>query len=158
MNDLRSGANCQSGLVAYENGEINGSTYVNKSIGLSFIKSKSDSLSLLDDEEIAGALSILSDENVRKVLKYMLTNGNATVAAAVVSNKCSITTDDAEAALNKLCGMGIIRVQSVDTGEERPLNVYQTFKEYKIYMALFPLLELSRILVEWHEAWIGFRT
>ena len=147
----------QTGLVSYENGEISGGVYVNSAIGLSFVKSKQDALTLLDDEKIAGPLTILSDANVRSVLKFMLTNGNATVTAAVVSSKCGISVSDAESALNKLCEIRMIRIQRVDTGDEKPLGVYQIFGEYKMFMAIFPLLELARLLSDWHESWIGFR-
>ena len=154
---LRSGSYGQSGLVSYENNEMNGGTYVNASIGLSFIKPKSDALSLLENEKIAEILLILSNRDVRRVLKYMLTNGNATVTAAVAAKKCGIPANDAETALNKLFTLNMVQMQSVETGEDRPLNVYHLFGEYKMFMAFFPLLELARTVAEWHNGWIGFR-
>ena len=154
---IRGSAHGQTGLVSYEKGEISGGVYVNSAIGLSFVKTKQDALTLLDNEKTAEPLTILADSNVRRVLKYMLTNGHATVTAAVVSTKCKISVSDAESALNKLCEISMIRIQHVDTGDEKPLGVYQIFGEYKMFMAIFPLLELARLLSDWHESWVGFR-
>ncbi len=157
LDDMRKIEGVQSGLVSYENGEVNGGTYINPSIGLSYVKSKAEAISLLDCEIIAEPLMILADANVRSVLKYMLTNGNATVTAAVAANKSGVSLNEAEAALEKLASIKIIRIQSVVTEEERPLNVYHVFGEHKMYMAVFPILELAKTLSEWHEFWLGFR-
>ena len=157
LDRLRDGEYGQSGLVSYENGEINGAVYVNKNIALSLVKSKADAISLFDNEKTAGALLLLSDSNVRKLLKYMLTNGNATVTAAVAANKCRIEVNEAEIAFNKLASLGLVSIQQVDTGEDSPLGVYHLIKEYKVDMAVYPLFELARIIVDWHEGWIGFR-
>ncbi len=154
---LREGEYGQSGLISYENGEMNGVSYVNRNIALTLLESKEDAILLLDDEKTAEVLTLLADPNVRKTLKYMLTNGHATVTAAVTANKCEMDAGEAEIALNKLVSLGFVSIQQVDTGEERPLCVYHLIREHKIDMTVYPLFEIARILVHWHEGWLGFR-
>ena len=156
MDRLRASSG-QSGLVSYENLEMNGATYVNRSIGLSFVKTKGEALSLLDSDKVSEVLIVLAAKNVRRVLQYMLTNGNATVTAAVVATKCVIPLNDAETALNKLCNFGLIQIQSVETEEDLPLKVYHLYGEYKVFMTIFPMFELAKCIAEWRESWIGFR-
>ena len=148
----------QAGLAAYKNGELCQSVYVNSSIGLSYVSSRSDSMALLDDDKIGEPLTLLADAQVRKVLRYMLSNGGATVTAAVAASKCGISASQAEDALKKLDTLNLIQIQMVDTGEDHLLGVYHLFKEYKAFMAILPMLELARIVAEWHEAWVSFRT
>lgn len=155
---LGEGENGQSGLVGYDHGEMSGAVYANRNIALSFVKSKADALALLEDEKAAGILSVLADANARKALRYMLTNGNAMVTAAVTASKCGITESEAETALNRLASVSrMVQAQQVDTGEEKPLCVYQLAREYKVDMTVYPLLELARVLGEWHEGWLGLR-
>lgn len=154
---LRENEYGQSGLVSYENYEMNGVTYVNRNIAFSLVKAKADLVSLFDDERIAGVLSLLADANVRRTLKYMLTNGNAVVTAAVAANKCETGVSEAETALHRLAEFGFVSALQVDIGEENPLNVYHAIREYKVDMTVYPLFEIARILVDWHEGWMGFR-
>ncbi len=148
----------QVGLVAYKDGEICKGTYVNPAIAVSYIRPRAESLALLENKSIAETLTILADTQVRRVMKYMLSNSGATVTAAVAASKCGISAEESEEALNKLNALHLIQIQSVETGEEQPLSVYRLMKEYKVFMAILPLLELARIAGEWHEAWISFRT
>ena len=130
----------------------------NRNIALSFVKSKADSLALLEDEKAAGILSVLADAYACKALRYMLTNGNAMVTAAVTASKCGITESEAETALSRLASVSrMVQAQQVDTGEEKRLCVYQLSREYKVDMTVYPLLELARVLGEWHEGWLGLR-
>ncbi len=156
LNSLR-GRRQQSGLVSYGEGGINGAAYVNASVALSFIKPNADALSLLDDDQIAEPLTVLADGNARRVLKYLLTNGRANVTAAVAANKCGIPVQEAETVLDRLSRLGIVRVLAVETGEDRPLYVYYLYAEYKMFMTVFPILELAKVLAESPAGWVGFR-
>ena len=157
---LRTDDRCQSGIVSRKNGngQISGGTYINGSIALSYIKNYHDSVSLLENEGVVKTLLVLSDENVRKVLKYMLSNGNKTVTVAVAANKCGITVDEANESLEKLGSLQLIRIDSVDTGEEEPINVYCIWKSHRTVMTLFPLLELAEILANGKDCWMGLRS
>ena len=157
LESLRSDDKGQSGLISFDKGEMNGAAYVNRNIALSLVKSKTAAVSLFENEKVAEVLSVLSDSRVRRLLKYMLTNGNATVTAATASGKCGIDLGEAEIALNKLASLGFISIQQGDTGEDKPLAVYHIIREHKIDMAVYPLFEIARILAEWHENWYGFR-
>ena len=155
---LREGDNGQSGLVAYDHGETSGAVYANRNLALSFVSPRADALALLEDEKAAEILSVLADANARKALRYMLTNGNAMVTAAVTASKCGISESEAEDALNRLASVGrMVQIRQVDTGEETPLCVYQLVREYKVDMTVYPLFELARVLGEWHEGWVGLR-
>lgn len=153
---IHDGEGGQSGLISYNNGEMTGAAYVNRHLALSLVRSKSGSVSLFDDEKIAEVFSLFADINVRKLLKYMLTNKNATVTAAVTANKCGIKKNEAEIAFHKLESLGLVSIRQVDTGEERPIDIYSLIKEHKVSMAVYPLFEIARILAYWHETWIGF--
>lgn len=157
LSRLRENEYGQSGIISYENKEMSGATYLNRNIAFSLVRPKADIISLFDDERIAEALSLLADSNVRKTLKYMLTNGNATVTAAVAAKKCGIDVKEAETALDNLTSLGFVDTQQVDIGEDNSLFVYHIVREHKVDMTVYPLFEITRILVDWCESWIGFR-
>ena len=157
MNRIRTTDYAQSGLVSYDDGEACGGVYANSSIGLCFDGRRSDALKLLDDDNVVPVLSILADKNARLVLKFMLSNDGATMTSNVIANRCGISTEDAVTALNNLFTIHLVDVRQVETGEDNPINVYICYGSYKMHMLVYPILELSRTLYDWHEFWMGFR-
>ena len=112
---------------------------------------------LLDDDNVVPVLSILADKNARLVLKFMQSNDGATMTSNVIANRCGISTEDAVTALNNLFTIHLVNVQQVEAGEDNPINVYSCYGSYKMHMLVYPILELSRTLYDWHEFWMGFR-
>ena len=147
----------QSALVSYADGKMSGSLYANAAVGVSYLKDESEALSLLDDENAAAILAVLSDGAARKALKVLLTCDDAAVTAAAVSRKCGIGTEEAEAALRKLDSLHMARSFSADVGESGPIRLYKLYGKHKMFLAIYPLIELARTLSEWRESWFGFR-
>ena len=87
-----------SGFVS----EVAGAVYANKDIALTYLPSDKESLKLLENEEAAGFLKVLSDKNVRLVLAYQFANPEKAFTASSVAAKVGISEEEAKAALEKL--------------------------------------------------------
>ena len=132
-----------------------GSVYANDAIALSYIRSKEESLTMLENDATAAFLSALSDTAFRKILKYQLENPSASFTAASVCTKCNIDEKGAQTALDALVKYNFLVCQKVDTGADELLNVYHLFGEYKMNLLLYPLLSLAQRMVDFCESWYG---
>ena len=142
-----------SGFVS----EVAGAVYANKDIALSYLPSDKESLRLLENEETAELLKVISDKNVRLVLAYQYANPKKTFTASSVAAKIGISEEEAKAALEKLFDCNLTMARDVDTGVEETLRIYQAFGTYKMPLLLFPLLSLADRLAHFRENWYGFR-
>ena len=116
-----------------------------------------ESLRLLENEETAELLKVISDKNVRLVLAYQYANPKKTFTASSVAAKIGISEEEAKAALEKLFDCNLTMARDVDTGVEETLRIYQAFGTYKMPLLLFPLLSLADRLTHYRESWCGFR-
>ena len=110
-----------SGFVS----EVAGAVYANKDIALSYLPSDKESLRLLENEETAELLKVISDKNVRLVLAYQYANPKKTFTASSVAAKIGISEEEAKAALEKLFDCNLTMARDVDTGVEETLRIYQ---------------------------------
>ena len=137
--------------------EVAGAVYANKDIALTYLPSDKESLKLLENEEAAGFLKVLSDKNVRLVLAYQFANREKAFTASSVAAKVGISEEEAKAALEKLFDCNLTMARDVDAGVEETLRIYQAFGTYKMPLLLFPIFSLTDRLVHYQESWCGFR-
>ncbi len=150
MKKLEEHHQLQTGIVSKS-----GAVYANDAIALSYIRSKEESLAMLENDEIAAFLSALSDDAFRKILKYQLENPSASFTTASACTKCNIDEKSAQIALDVLVKYHFLACQRVDTGADELLNVYHLFGEYKMNLLLYPLLSLAQRMANFHESWYG---
>ncbi len=136
---------------------VSGAVYANKDIALSYLPSDKESLRLLENEETAELLKVISDKNVRLVLAYQYANPKKTFTASSAAAKIGISEKEAKAALEKLFDCNLTMARDVDTGVEETLRIYQAFGTYKMPLLLFPIFSLTDRLVHYQESWCGFR-
>lgn len=142
-----------SGLVS----SVSGAVYANKDIALAYLPSDEESLKLLESEEAAELLRIISDKNVRLVLSYQFMNRYNAFTAASVAAKVGISEEEAKIALEKLAFCNLTMVKNVDAGFEEMLKIYQAFGTYKLPLLLFPLFSLADRLANYRDSWCGFK-
>lgn len=140
-----------SAIISYHNGGV----YANSELGFVFLPKFEDALKLLEDEDAAGFLKLLSDPAVRKVLLYLLKNPDATITAASVAAKCGLTERESSEALSGLWNCNFVTCQSVDMGSET-VKVYHLFGAYKMLL-IYTVLSLSQTLSHYEEHYYGFR-
>jgi transcriptional regulator with XRE-family HTH domain len=106
--------------------------------------------------EAARLLSALAKTDVRKIMQYQLTNNYRAFTAATAAAKCGMTEEAAENALSCLVQFGYTSYQLVEMpDEEKPLEVYRLYGEYKL-MPTAVLLTLAARLADWKERYRGF--
>lgn len=142
-----------TGFVSEEAGAV----YGEKDLALVYLPSAEESLKLLDDEKAAKFLQVLSDRNVRMLLKYQLQQCAHAFTAASASTQTGISETDAKEALEKLTGYNLTFAQDVDVGAGEKLRVYQVFAIYKMPLLVYPLLTLAKKLSDFRDSWYGFR-
>ena len=142
-----------SGFVS----EAAGAVYANKDIALAYLPDDKESLKLLENEETAEFLKMLSDKNVRLVLAYQFENPEKAFTASSVAAKVGISEEEAKVALEKLFECNMTTAKDADVGSEEMLRIYQAFGAYKMPLLLFPLLSLADRLAHFRENWCGFR-
>lgn len=140
-----------TGIVSLQNGAV----YANKDIALSYLKSKAESLPLLDDERVGDFFEAVSDSAFRKILKYQLENPSLSFTAPSVCAKCGVNEADAERALERLVQYAFLSCQRVDTGADALLCVYHLYGEHKMPLMFYPLLSLASRLCDFRESWNG---
>lgn len=144
---------CHSGFVS----EVSGAVYANKDIALAYLPSGKESMGLLENEDTAAFLKIISDKNVRLVLAYQFENPEKAFTASSVAAKVGISEEEAKGALEKLFECNMTTARDVDAGLEEMLRIYQAWGAYKMPLLLFPLLSLADRLAHFRENWYGFR-
>ena len=98
----------------------------------------------------------LAKTDVRKIMQYQLTNNYRAFTAATAAAKCGMTEEAAENALSCLVQFGYTSYQLVEMpDEEKPLEVYRLYGEYKL-MPTAVLLTLAARLADWKERYRGF--
>lgn len=142
-----------SGLVS----SVSGAVYANKDIALAYLPSDEESLKLLESEEAAELLKVISDKNVRLVLAYQFMNRYNAFTAASVAAKVGISEEEAKIAFEKLVRFNLTMVKNVDAGFEEMLKIYQAFGTYKLPLLLFPLFSLADRLAHYRDSWCGFK-
>lgn len=160
-NDFAERAKAQFAKNPYEHSgfvsEVAGAVYANKDIALTYLPSDKESLKLLENEDAAELLKMLSDKNVRLVLAYQFENPEKAFTASYVAAKVGISEEEAKAALEKLFDCNLTMARDVDAGVEETLRIYQAFGTYKMPLLLFPIFSLADRLVHFRENWYGFR-
>lgn len=136
---------------------VSGAVYANKDIALAYLPSDRESLELLENEEAAALLKIISDKNVRLVLAYQFTNSGKAFTASSVAARVGISEDEAKAALEKLVCCNLTMAKDVDATPKETLRIYQAWGTYKMPLLLFPLFSLADRLAHYQESWCGFR-
>lgn len=129
-----------------------GGMYANKDLGIVWRHDDRDSLGLLDDTSVGEILKAFGDNNFRKLMKYQMKNPNASFTAASVGAKCSIPTEEAKIALEKLAEYNFSSKMKVDLGEET-VDVFHIYAQYKMVM-VFTMLSLAQRLanyVDWYD-------
>lgn len=105
-NDFAERAKAQFAKNPYEHSgfvsEVAGAAYANKDIALTYLPSDKESLKLLENEDAAELLKMLSDKNVRLVLAYQFENPEKAFTASSAAAKVGISEEEAKAALEKL--------------------------------------------------------
>ena len=114
-------------------------------------------MKLLESEEAAELLRVISDKNVRLVLAYQFMNRYNAFTAASVAAKVGISEEEAKIALEKLAFCNLTMVKNVDAGFEEMLKIYQAFGTYKLPLLLFPLFSLADRLANYRDSWCGFK-
>lgn len=160
-NDFAERAKAQFAKNPYENSgfvsEVAGAVYANKDIALTYLPSDKESLKLLENEEAAELLKMLSDKNVRLVLAYQFENPEKAFTASSVAAKVGISEEEAKDALEKLFECNMTTARDIDARLEEMLRIYQAWGTYKMPLLLFPLLSLADRLAHFRENWYGFR-
>ena len=160
-NDFAERAKAQFAKNPYEHSgfvsEVAGAVYANKDIALTYLPSDKESLKLLENEDAAELLKVLSDKNVRLVLAYQFMNRYNAFTAASVAAKVGISEEEAKIALEKLAFCNLTMVKNVDAGFEEMLKIYQAFGTYKLPLLLFPLFSLADRLANYRDSWCGFK-
>ena len=136
---------------------VSGAVYANKDIALAYLPGDKESLKVLENEEAAALLKMLSDKNVRLVLAYQFTNTGKAFTASSVATKVGMSEEEAKAALKKLVDCKMTMARDVDMVGEEMLRIYQAWGTYKMPLLLFPLLSLADRLAHYQESWCGFR-
>lgn len=144
---------CHSGFVS----EVSGAVYANKDIALAYLPSGKESMGLLENEDTAAFLKIISDKNVRLVFAYLFMHPEKTFTASSVAAKVGISEQEAAAALEQLYSCNLTVAQDVDAGAESMLRIYQAWGAYKVSLLLLPLLSLADRLVHYRDSWYGLR-
>lgn len=160
-NDFAERAKAQFAKNPYEHSgfvsEVAGAAYANKDIALTYLPSDKESLKLLENEDAAELLKMLSDKNVRLVLAYQFENPEKAFTASSAAAKVGISEEEAKAALEKLFECNMTTARDIDAGLEEMLRIYQAWGTYKMPLLLFPLLSLADRLAHFRENWYGFR-
>lgn len=160
-NDFAERAKAQFAKNPYENSgfvsEVAGAVYANKDIALTYLPSDKESLKLLENEDAAELLKMLSDKNVRLVLAYQFENPEKAFTASSVAAKVGISEEEAKDALEKLFECNMTTARDIDARLEEMLRIYQAWGTYKMPLLLFPLLSLADRLAHFRENWYGFR-
>lgn len=144
---------CHSGFVS----EVSGAVYANKDIALAYLPSGKESMGLLENEDTAAFLKIISDKNVRLVLAYQFLHPEKTFTASSVAAKVGISEQEAKKALEQLYSCNLTMAQDVDTDAEAVVRIYQAWGAYKVSLLLLPLFSLADRLVHYRDIWHGFR-
>ena len=160
-NDFAERAKAQFAKSPYEHSgfvsEVAGAVYANKDIALTYLPSDKESLKLLENEDAAELLKMLSDKNVRLVLAYQFENPEKAFTASSVAAKVGISEEEAKDALEKLFECNMTTARDIDARLEEMLRIYQAWGTYKMPLLLFPLLSLADRLAHFRENWYGFR-
>lgn len=160
-NDFAERAKAQFAKNPYEHSgfvsEVAGAVYANKDIALTYLPSDKESLKLLENEDAAELLKMLSDKNVRLVLAYQFENPEKAFTASSVAAKVGISEEEAKDALEKLFECNMTTARDIDARLEEMLRIYQAWGTYKMPLLLFPLLSLADRLAHFRENWYGFR-
>jgi hypothetical protein len=115
-----------------------------------------EQMKILENTNAARLLSALAKTDVRKIMQYQLTNNYRAFTAATAAAKCGMTEEAAENALSCLVQFGYTSYQLVEMpDEEKPLEVYRLYGEYKL-MPTAVLLTLAARLADWKERYRGF--
>jgi transcriptional regulator with XRE-family HTH domain len=115
-----------------------------------------EQMKILENTNAARLLSALAKTDVRKIMQYQLTNNYRAFTAATAATKCGMTEEAAENALSCLVQFGYTSYQLVEMpDEEKPLEVYRLYGEYKL-MPTAVLLTLAARLADWKERYRGF--
>lgn len=138
-------------ILSYKNGGV----YANSKLGLVFNDRFEEANALLEDEDTASFLKLLSDSTVRKVLLYLLKHSDATVTAASVAAKCGLTEVETSEALTHLWNHNFTTCQPVDM-EHETIKVYHVFGTHKMLL-VYTLLSLAKTLSNYKEYYHGFR-
>lgn len=99
-------------------------------------------------------LSACAKPHVMRVMRYQLENSNRTFTAATAAVKCSITEEEADAALDVLARYNLTMRQTVDL-PDGTITVYRLFAEYKLLL-LSALLSVAGKLADYKENYHGF--
>ncbi len=89
----------------------------NQNIGFIYRKSSLDSVPLLENEEIRALLTVLSDPNNCKMLRYLTETRHAFVSASA-AKKCGISKEEAEAALTAIKAYDLVQDRTVELENE----------------------------------------
>ena len=142
-----------TGIVSrHDNG-----VYVNKDMALVYLKGRTDSLQLLENEGAAELLLTLADATVRKLMKYQLENEGVSYTVASVSVKCGLCESDVKLALDRMVKYEFVIKQTVDLGSDETLDVYYPTGTHKMPLLVYPLLCLAERLSCFQESWYGFQ-
>ena len=119
----------------------NGAIFGNQNIGVIYRKSAKDSVPFLRDDEIRAYLSMLTDENICKILAHMAENAKSFTAASIAT-KCNITADEATAALETLKKHVLVNSRTVDLGDET-VTVWEKYAFHKI-LFIYSIMALAK--------------
>lgn len=133
--------------------------YVANDIAIVSLSEKGKSLQLLDDDHIGELFAALSDNTLRKILKYVLENGNP-ITAAFAASKLDIAEDHALKALCTLESLGFVSKDIVDIDDNTCIDVF-SFKSFyvgAIYAMIVPMLKMAeKFLYNPKNIWRLFR-
>ena len=119
----------------------NGAIFGNQNIGVIYRKSAKDSVPFLRDDEIRAYLSMLTDENVCKILACMAENAKSFTAASIAA-KCGMTANEATIALEILKKHVLVASRTVDLGDET-VTVWEKYAFHKI-LFIYSIMALAK--------------
>ncbi|MCR5262746.1 MAG: helix-turn-helix domain-containing protein [Clostridiales bacterium] len=131
-----------------------GSVYACSGMAFVSTRTEEESIAALSDDGAVGYLEMLCDQDIRKILAYVL-GGPDAVTAKSAAAKCGISDEKAGAALERLAGLGNLLRMEVDIGGDEKLTMYM-IRERERAALIFMIFGLAARLAGYKSNYYGF--